>query len=157
MFFENENPRCDTHYVQFKDEKLIELGFFFLESNSNVKGWLHGEFQPGWPGSPGSVRNPLEMKVTTAWRRFQLGMKILARFLKPSWDWANELKIPQKVHVIEMECQPRLKRQREHAQWGCFLGNTILARVNCNNISAHPTGLKFQPGLIIQRGLIFAM
>ena len=29
---------------------------------------------------------------------------------------ANGLKIPQKVHVIEMECQPRLKRKREHAQ-----------------------------------------
>ena len=29
---------------------------------------------------------------------------------------ANALKNPQKVHVIEMECQLELKRQREHAQ-----------------------------------------
>ena len=27
-------PRCDTHFVQFKEEKLIQLGyFFFLERN----------------------------------------------------------------------------------------------------------------------------
>ena len=29
-------PRCDTHFVQFKEEKLIQLGhFFFLERNRN--------------------------------------------------------------------------------------------------------------------------
>ena len=27
-------PRCDTHFVQLKEEKLIQLGhFFFLERN----------------------------------------------------------------------------------------------------------------------------
>ena len=33
---------------------------------------------------------------------------------------ANGLKNPQKVHVIEIECQPGLKRQRELTQCGCF-------------------------------------
>ena len=28
-------PRCDTHFVQFKEEKLIQLGHFFLERNRN--------------------------------------------------------------------------------------------------------------------------
>ena len=27
--------RCDTHFVQFKEEKLIQLGLFFLERNRN--------------------------------------------------------------------------------------------------------------------------
>ena len=30
-------PRCDTHFVHFKEEKLIQLGhFFFLERNRNL-------------------------------------------------------------------------------------------------------------------------
>ena len=28
-------PWCDTHFVQFKEEKLIQLGLFFLERNRN--------------------------------------------------------------------------------------------------------------------------
>ena len=28
-------PQCDTHFVQFKEEKLIQLGPFFLERNRN--------------------------------------------------------------------------------------------------------------------------
>ena len=29
-------PRCDKHFVQFKEEKLFQLGhFFFLERNRN--------------------------------------------------------------------------------------------------------------------------
>ena len=28
-------PRCDTHFVQFMEEKLIQLGPFFLERNRN--------------------------------------------------------------------------------------------------------------------------
>ena len=28
-------PRCDTHFGQFKEEKLMQLCFFFLESNRN--------------------------------------------------------------------------------------------------------------------------
>ena len=28
-------PRCDTHFVQVKEEKLIQLGHFFLERNRN--------------------------------------------------------------------------------------------------------------------------
>ena len=31
-------PRCDTHFVQFKEKKLIQLGHFFLERNS-VRYW----------------------------------------------------------------------------------------------------------------------
>ena len=49
---------------------------------------------------------------------------------------ANGVKNPSKVHVIEMKCQPGLKRQREHAQWGCFLGNKMAAKEK-----------RFQPGL----------
>ena len=49
---------------------------------------------------------------------------------------ANALKNPQKVHVIEMECQLELKRQREHAQWGCFLGHKISARVEICHVIA---------------------
>ena len=31
-----QSPRCDTHFVQFKEEKLIQLGyFFFLKRNRN--------------------------------------------------------------------------------------------------------------------------
>ena len=56
--------------------------------------------------SPGSERNSFEMTVAIARRRLQPGLKIL----KP-----NRLKNPQKVHVIQMLCQPGLKRQREHA------------------------------------------
>ena len=36
-------PRCDTHFVQLKDEKLIQLGhFFFLERNRDFV--YHKEF-----------------------------------------------------------------------------------------------------------------
>ena len=28
-------PRCDTHIGKFKEEKLMKLGFFFLERNTN--------------------------------------------------------------------------------------------------------------------------
>ena len=50
---------------------------------------------------------------------FHPGLKILAGFQKPGYDfsaWTNGLKAPQNVHVIEMEFQPGLKRQFEHAQ-----------------------------------------
>ena len=61
----------------------------------SLKEWLHGEFQPGlkfqpglpgWDFSPGSERNPFEIKVAITWRRFparaefQTGLRILARF-----------------------------------------------------------------------------
>ena len=49
---------------------------------------------------------------------------------------ANGLKNPHEVHVIEMKCQPGLKRQREHAQWGCFLGNKVAARVEIFHVIA---------------------
>ena len=87
--------------------------------------------RPGWYFTAGSERNPLEMKVAITWRRFQPGVKILARFLKLSKDFQpgkTGWKIPQKFHVVEMERQPGLKRQREHAQWGCFLGNKMAAK-----------------------------
>ena len=36
IHYQIQIPRCDTHFVQFKEEKLIQLGhFFFLERNRN--------------------------------------------------------------------------------------------------------------------------
>ena len=38
-------PRCDTHFVQFKEEKLNQLGhFFFLEGNRNFVYMYHEDF-----------------------------------------------------------------------------------------------------------------
>ena len=39
-------PRCDTHFVQFKEEKLIQLGLFFLERNRNFV--CHKDFGRRW-------------------------------------------------------------------------------------------------------------
>ena len=69
--------------------------------------------------SLGSERNPLETESG------DYKWKVSARAENPcpvSETWlgfsarTNGLKNPQKVYVIEMEFQPLLKRQREHAQ-----------------------------------------
>ena len=56
--------------------------------------------------SLGSEINPFEMTVAIAQRRLKPELKILK---------SKRLKNPQKVHVIQLLCQPGLKRQREHA------------------------------------------
>ena len=30
-------PRCDTRFVQFKEEKLIQLGYFFSEEKQKFR------------------------------------------------------------------------------------------------------------------------
>ena len=52
------------------------------------------------------------MKTVIAGTEFHPGFRNRARISARE----NGLKNPPKVHVIEMECQPGLKRQREHAQ-----------------------------------------
>ena len=37
-------PRCNTHFGQFKEEKLMQLGFFFLEGKR--KFFYHKDFWP---------------------------------------------------------------------------------------------------------------
>ena len=51
--------------------------------------------------SPGSARNPLEMKVAITWRKFQLRHSDI----QPG---QTAEKNPQIVHVIEMKFQPGL-------------------------------------------------
>ena len=93
-----------------------------------------------------SARVRKEILLKWRWRLheegFSPGWKSLPGFWPGFSAWANGLKT-WSVHTVEMEFQPRLERQREHAQWGCFLGNTMAyiyfslgwnLSCDCNNI-----------------------
>ena len=54
--------------------------------------------------SPGSERNPIEMKVAITWRRFLPGLKMFI----PGWK-------AEKPHVIATKFQPGLKHEFEQA------------------------------------------
>ena len=104
-------------------------------------------FSLGWDFSPGSGRNPFEMKVAITWRRFLPGLKMFIPGRKA-----------EKPHVIATKFQPRLKREFEQAHWRNIQRNKMAAMeklclnpgwnspCNRNKISARWVGWNFSLG-----------
>ena len=71
------------------------------------------------------------MKVMITWKKFQPGP-----VSETGLGFSNGLKNTQKVHVIEIKYQPRLKKEREHAH------QSHLSKFSHANLRFAP-GMKF--------------
>ena len=99
----------DQAFRKFLEGERMERKFSGI---SIFRGWLHNEFQPGlkfqpgqqgWDFSPGSERNPLEMKVAITWRFLYGWISARAENVHPELEgWktsCNRSKISARVEM----------------------------------------------------------